>query len=215
MYRCCLIILGIDPALAHTGAVVFDTNTFEILWQGTITNPPGSSRDGVVPFVRIRDAVKAIIVANRVEKVYIERMFQSRNPMVTEVLFIAAFMTKLACHDMGIPCSGISIMGKDGWKNFALGKDYTKAKGNLAKGVTRRATEAALGVKFGSEHSADAGSIALAGWYLETGVDFRTVLGVPIPEGVGMTPAKPKGIGGRKRRASKPRKSDSSSECIS
>ena len=199
-----LIILGVDPALIHTGMVVLNTDTFEIIWQGTCNNPSGSSTAGVAPFVRIRDAVKAIISEHRVERVYLERMFQSRNPAITEALFVASFMVKLACHDMGTPFSVVGIMGKDGWKNFVMGSEYTKFKGNLAKHHSRFMLETALGIKFGSEHCADAGCIALAGWYLETGTDFRAVLGVAIPAGVGIAAAKPRNIGGRKPRASKP-----------
>lgn len=198
------IIMGCDPSMNHTGIVVMNTDTFDILWQGGINNPSGSSKEGVTPFAKIRDSIKAVVAEHKVEHVYLERMFQSRNPAITEVLFVAAFMVKLACHDMGVPFTVVAIMGKDGWKNFTLGYDYTKQKGNLSKQATRRATEKALGVKFGTEHQADAGSIGLAGWYLETGIDFRTVLGADIPEGIGMVADKPKRLGGRKPRASKP-----------
>ena len=145
------------------------------------------------------------IQENGVEAVFVERMFQSRNPAVTECLFIAQFMVKLACFDMGVPCHVVSIMGKDGWKNFTLGTDYTKYKGNLSKVHTRRATEAALDVKFQSEHVADSACIALAGWYLEAGIDYRTVRGVEIPVGVGVAAGSKPKLGG-KQREPKPKK---------
>jgi len=207
-----LIILGVDPSLANTGFTVFDTDTMELLWQGAIHNAAGSSNLGVPPFVKIRDAVKAVIDQHKVELVFVERMFQSRNPAVTEVLFIAQFMTKLASYEMNTPFQVVGIMGKDGWKNFALGAEYTKFKGNLSKTHTRRATENALGVKFQSEHVADAACIALAGWYLHSGIDYRTVRGVPIPEGVGIAAGRKPKIGGRKPRASKSG-SSSTPEC--
>jgi Holliday junction resolvasome RuvABC endonuclease subunit len=206
-------ILGVDPALSNTGFTVFDTDTMKLTWQGAIKNPSGSSRLGVTPYNKIRDAVKTVIESHKIDHVFVERMFQSRNPAVTEALFIAQFMVKLACHEMGVPFHVVSIMGKDGWKNFVLGSDYTSVTGNLAKRHTRNATEKALGVRFQSEHVADSACIALAGWYLFSGTDYRTVLGVPIPEGVGIAAGKKPKMGGRKPRESKSRKTSRNNGC--
>lgn len=208
-------ILGVDPSLANTGFAVFDTDTMELIWQGAIHNPAGASTQGVPPYIKIRDAVKAVIDKHKVEQVFVERMFQSRNPAISEVLFVAAFMVRLACHEMGVKFHHVGITGKTGWKNFILGWEYTKFKGNFSKVATRRAVENALGVKFQSEHVADSASIALAGWYLETGIDYRSVLGLPIPEGVGIEASKKPKVGGRKPRASKSRQSADRSECDS
>jgi len=204
-------ILGVDPALSNTGFTVFDTDTMQLVWQGTINNPPGSSQQGVPPYIRIRDAVKTVIENHNIDHVFVERMFQSRNSAVTEVLFIAQFMVKLACHEMGVPFHVVNVMGRDGWKNFILGSEYTNVTGNYAKRYTRNVTEKALGVRFQSEHVADSACIALAGWYLFSGTDYRTVLGVPIPEGVGIVAGKKPNVGGRKPRESKPRKTSRNS----
>lgn len=209
-----MLILGVDPSLRNTGFSVWDTDTFRLVWQGTHVNPAGSlNTDTVVPYVKIRDAVKAVIQNHDVKLVCVEQMFQSRNPKVTQALFVAQFTVKLACHDMGIPFYEVGIMGKDGWKNFVLGAEYTKYKGNISKKHTRYTLEVATNVKFQSEHVADSVAIALAGWYLKEGIDFRTVLGIPIPEGVGIAAAKKPSIGGRKRRASKTTKPIATDEC--
>jgi Holliday junction resolvasome RuvABC endonuclease subunit len=206
-------ILGVDPALTNTGFAVFDTDTMKLTWQGAVKNQSGSSKLGITPYIKIRDAVKTVIENQKIDHVFVERMFQSRNPAVTEVLFIAQFMVKLACHEMGVPFHVVSIMGKDGWKNFVLGSAYTSVTGNLSKRHTRYATEKAIGVRFQSEHVSDAACIALAGWYLFSGTDYRTVLGVPIPEGVGLAAGKKSRLGGRKSRESKPRDTSKNSGC--
>ena len=204
-----MIFMGVDPSLQHTGFTIWDSETMELLYQNACNNPSGSSQKGVAPYVKIKEATKALISQYQVKQVYIERMFQSKNPMVTTCLFNALFCVQLACHEMDVPYLTIAIMGRNnGWKHFIQGDDYTKFKGDASKKNTRRLLQSDLGVKFMSEHTADSAGIALTGWYLQTGTDYRAVLGKPIPAGIGITIDKPTKVGGEGTSGKrKPRKS--------
>ena len=192
-----MIVMGVDPSLQHCGYTIWDTETFELLHQNACNNPSGSSQKGISPYVKIKEATKALIGQFKVEKVYVERMFQSRNPAITVCLFNALFCVQLAAHEMNVPCTTIAIMGKNsGWKHFILGDVYSKFKGTEGKQATRGKLQSDLGVKFQSEHIADSAGIALAGWYLEIGTDYRAVLGKEIPDGVGVKADKPPKTGG-------------------
>lgn len=183
------IILGIDPSRTNTGLVVLDTSTFSVLYQGTLRNPPGGESTDMLPYKRIYAAVAATISTCHPTMAFAEKMFNSKFGNVAELLFVAAYSARLAAYDAGIPCHVVPITGRNkGWYHYILGDTYSSMKGGLGKVNARVAVEAALGVEFKNEHIADAASIALAGYFYQTGIDFRDVLKLdkPVMDGSGV-----------------------------
>jgi hypothetical protein len=178
------IILGIDPSISATGLIVINTEDFKILYQTTIKNPPGASANYCMdPYDQIRGGLQMVIREYGVEHAYIEKMFIGPNGTTVELLFCAAFTARQACHDLKVPFHIIPVNGVNiGWRWFSLGSEYSKYKGAQAKIANRAILGSALGVKLSSEHVADAAGVALAGWFYQTGVDFRDVRGVSKPE---------------------------------
>lgn len=177
------IIMGVDPAIANCGIIVFDTTDFTILYQVTLKNPPGSSDNyAMEPYEQIRGGIKAIIELYKVEHAFLEMMFAGRNPKTFELLFCAAFVARQACYDSGVPYHIIPVGGAGkGWRHFSLGANYSTYKGAESKVANKSRLIGDLGQKLNSEHTADAAGIALAGWYFMTGEDFREKLGVEKP----------------------------------
>lgn len=177
------IILGIDPSLSATGLSVIDTKTFQIVYQTTIRNAPGTSANYAMdPYDQIRGGVRFVLQNYKVERAFIEKMFVGNNGTTVELLFCAAFTCRQTCHDEGIPYHIIPVNGSGaGWRWFTLGIDYTKYKGGQAKIANKSRLMSDLGQKISNEHQADATGIALAGWYFHSGEDFRDHLGVQKP----------------------------------
>lgn len=178
------IIMGIDPSVAHCGLVVFDTADFTLLYQGTIKNPAGAANNySMAPFDLIRGGVREVAAHYKVEFAYMEKMFPGKIPSIAELLFYASFTVRQALHELDIPVSIIPTIGvRKGWRWFTLGAGYAAFKGVNAKSTNKLRLSDALGVKLVNEHQADAAGVAVAGWYFQTGVDFRDVLGVPKPD---------------------------------
>jgi len=192
-----MIIMGIDPSYSATGLIVVDTDTWELLYQGVAKNPSQTkeahARGNVEPWRRTMAAIQATIEAYKVEHTFVEKMRQSKMPMITELLFIASFSARLQSAICNVPCVLVDITGKGkGWYHFIMGDSYTTMKGGLGKVNARKMVERDLGVEMKNEHVADAMSIALTGYFHLTGIDYREVLGIEQPEGVGKTPSKPK-----------------------
>lgn len=182
-------ILGVDPSLRHTGVIVFNTDNFNVVYQGVIGTSAAVENHSVDAYRQIIGGIECLCSEYPLSDVFVEQMFQSKNSAITEMLFLASFCVRYAASNKEVPYTVVPVMGKPsgtvsgGWKHFVLGAEYTKLKGAAGKRGTRRTLESALDTSFKNEHIADAAGIALAGWYLKTGVDFRTVLGKPVPPG--------------------------------
>jgi hypothetical protein len=195
--------VSVDPSKSHTGITVWhvhpDTGHITLAYQGVINNPDAlEGPNDVMPYRRIVSGIKATIETYKPDFLFVEQMFQGMSPAVTEMLFVAAFCVRWAASEMNVPFRIVPVMGKKGWRYFHIGPTYAKLKGGLGKVAARQKIEANLGIKLKNEHIGDSAAIGLAGYFYETGKDYRDVMGIEKPDFSDVPKEKP---------ARKPRKS--------
>ena len=195
--------ISVDPSKSHTGITVWrvqENGHLELLYQGVINNPTLDGPFDVKPYRRIIAGVRATIEQYKPDILFVEKMFQSKMPAISEMLFIAAFCVRMVAEECSVPFRVIPVRGKEGWNYFHIGPTYSKLKGGLCKTVSRARIESGLGFKFKNEHISDSAAIGLAGYHLETGIDYRDVMGLEKPDFDVVPEKKP-----TKRKAAKPK----------
>ena len=144
--------------------------------------------------------ISCILHEFNIDRVFIERMFKSANQKISEMLFCAAFCIRLVATQSKVPFSMVSILGKRyGWKYFILGERLKTLSSSQQKKAARSQLEHELKTKFQCEHAADAACIALAGWYVQSGEDYRVTLGLKTPESLLPPTPKRRDYSGRKK----------------
>ncbi len=166
--------------MLNTGVTVWDVEggTITLIFQTTIQNPSGSGKNSaVLPYKRLYHGMKAILGEFMPQVVFSEKMFASRSGVISEMLFNASLMVRMAADDLNITHRFVPITGVTGWQNFHLQGD--KVEPAAKKKYVRRRIESNVGVEFSNEHCADAAAIGFSGWYHYSGTDYRAVLGLP------------------------------------
>lgn len=179
------VFMGVDPSKSHTGITVWKLNDdkVELLYQGVVNNPPLDGPFDVKPYRRLMAGVRATIEQYKPDFLFTEQMYQGASTAVTEMCFIAAFCVRWVSEEMGVPFRVVPPMGqKTGWRWFHIGGTYAAMKGGIGKTVSRQKIEHNLGVKLKNEHIGDSASIALAGLFFETGIDYRDRVGAEKPD---------------------------------
>ena len=178
------VFMGVDPSKSHTGITVWklEEGAISLLYQGVVTNSALDGPFDVKPYRRILAGVRSTIQTYKPDFLFVEQMYQGASTAVTEMCFIAAFMVRWVAEEEGVPFRVVPPIGTGkGWRWFHIGGNYAEMKGGIGKVVCRQKIERDLGMKLKNEHIGDSASIALAGLYFETGLDYRTVVGAEIP----------------------------------